>query len=215
MFWLQIPIILLYFSVFCGWTLHMQKWGNTSLASHTHSFLCAAKGSGSEPLPIEPNFHQAQYARTNRNRLSEMFFLISCMFSNFNSPVVVHSAILPPEFDLKWHFNMCMDQEENIPSYLEKCPTTGYTSGCVWSPCSEEVLVCTQERARALTKLVKWACLYAAQASLWWQADDSAVIGLISLKTWQEDWRQPQGSGAYRIPTRTGSDQSPHQQTSN
>lgn len=41
------------------------------------------------------------------------------------------------------------------------------------------------------TLLGKWACQYAAQASLWWQADDSAVIGLISLRTWGEIWRLP------------------------
>lgn len=50
------------------------------------------------------------------------------------------------------------------------------------------------------TLLGKWACQYAAQASLWWQADDSAVIGLISLRTWGEIWRLPQGSGAYHLP---------------
>lgn len=53
------------------------------------------------------------------------------------------------------------------------------------------------------TLLGKWACQYAAQASLWWQADDSAVIGLISQRTWGEIWRLPQGSGAYHLPTHT------------
>ena len=63
--------------------------------------------------------------------------------------------------------------------------------------------VCVCVCVWACTLLGKWACQYAVQASLWWQADDSAVIGLISPRTWGEIWRLPPGSGAYHLPTHT------------
>lgn len=83
----------------------------------------------------------------------------------------------------------------------------GLVSVCEWDlvhmhvPVCIYVCLCVCERACAM--LGKWACQYAVQASLWWQADDSAVIGLISPRTWGEIWRLPQGSGAYHLPAHT------------
>lgn len=74
-----------------------------------------------------------------------------------------------------------------------------YESECMYV----YVYMCVCGCVCALTARQMSLSVYAAQASLWWQAGDSAVIGLISPRTWGEIWRLPQGSGAYHLPTHT------------